>query len=240
MTLPNLSNSMYVAYLRNIQSIHEPRERRNPDTMARYFLPMVMRFRATWLSRADLAELRADPFYYYLIARTRYYDQVITDAVSEGIKLIVGVGAGSDTRAYRFRDLLLREGVTVLECDQPESIHTKQEIAKRWRRSGYVDHMPIDLNDGTWPELERRIGDRASSKTLVLMEGVSPYVNDLEFRRFLQFLSGRLAAGSSVAYDFKLAGFRDEFGSGGGPKSPFACRHRWMRSLPFTKSKAFG
>ena len=34
----------------------------------------------------------------------------------------VMVGCGSDTRAYRFQDLLCRHGVKVLECDQPEEL----------------------------------------------------------------------------------------------------------------------
>ena len=52
MTLPNLSNSMYVAHLRYIQSIHESPSRRNPDTLVRHFLPVLQRLRTTWIGRA--------------------------------------------------------------------------------------------------------------------------------------------------------------------------------------------
>ena len=30
---------------------------------------------AAWLSQAELTKLRADPFYYYLVARTKYREQ---------------------------------------------------------------------------------------------------------------------------------------------------------------------
>ena len=77
MALPNLSNSMYVAHLRYIQTMYELGERRNPDTLVRHFIPLLQRMRSAWLSRAELASLREDPFYYYLVARTKYYDTLL-------------------------------------------------------------------------------------------------------------------------------------------------------------------
>jgi methyltransferase (TIGR00027 family) len=212
MVFPNLSNSMYVAHLRYIQSIHEAPARRNPDTLVRRFIPIVQRLRVAWLRPAELSTLRSDPFYYYLIARTRYYDQVFQDAVAAGARHIVSVGCGSDTRAYRFKDLLRAKGVSVLECDQAESIAVKKRLVRRWRHSGHVNYLPIDLNAGRWPALECRLGDRRSPPTFVLMEGVSPYIDSPAFTEFLRLLGSRLTPGSRVAYDFKLAGCRDDFG----------------------------
>ena len=221
MILPDLSNSMFVARLRYIQTIHEAAERRNPDTFVRHFLPILVRLRAAWLGRAALSKLRADPFYYYLVARTKYYDQVLNDAVSDGVQQIVGVGCGSDTRAYRFKQLLTSKGVRVLECDQPAAIRAKQHLTRRWQRLAHVDYLAIDLNDEVWPELEQWLERHARSKTLVLMEGVSPYVNANAFSRFLTLLSTRLVPGSPVAYDFKISGVKDDFGRGGRIQEPF-------------------
>lgn len=221
MTLPNLSNSMYVAQLRHIQSIHESPERRNPDTLVRHFLPVLKRIRTAWIGQEQLSRLRADPFYYYLVARTKYYDEVVRAAVNDGVKHMIMVGCGSDTRAYRFKDLLCGNGVKVLECDQPESILIKQVMTRRWQILDYVTYLPIDLNDGAWPELESRLHQSGETKTLVLMEGVSPYVNSEPFGRFLRLLSTRLAPGSLLTYDFKLAGVKDDFGRKGRTDAPF-------------------
>jgi methyltransferase (TIGR00027 family) len=212
MGLPDLSNLMYVARLRYIQSIHESPERRNPDTLVRHFIPILARLRTAWLGQEELSKLRADPFYYYLVARTKYYDQVFNDAVSAGVQQIVSVGCGSDTRAYRFKHLLCSKGVKVLECDQPKAIQAKQQVAKRWRCFDHVEYLPIDLNDDTWPELEHWLGDRTRVKALVLMEGVSPYVASSNFSRLLVLLATRLSPGSHVAYDFKIRGVHDDFG----------------------------
>jgi methyltransferase (TIGR00027 family) len=221
MTLPGLSSLMYVARLRCIQSIHEPPDRRNPDTRVRRFLPLLERWRASWIGRDELARLRKDPFYYYLIARTRYYDEVLRAAVVDGVRRIVNVGCGSDTRAYRFRHLLRSRGATVLECDQLELIAAKRRMVKWWRGLDHVEYLSIDLNDGAWPALEQALRARTDSKVLVLMEGVSPYVDASAFGRFLQLLSTTLSPGSHVAYDFKLRGVDDGFGRAGRTETPF-------------------
>jgi len=221
MGLPNLSKSMDIARLRYIQSIHESPEHRNPDTLVRHFIPILARLRTAWLGQEELSKLRADSFYYYLIARTKYYDQVVNEAVSDGVQQIINIGCGCDTRAYRFMDLLRSRNVKVLECDQPKAIHAKQQAAKRWRCFDYVEYLPIDLNDDTWPELEHWLGARARTKTLVLMEGVSPYIDGGNFGRFLVLLATRLLPGSHVAYDFKIRGVRDDFGRVGRTQEPF-------------------
>ncbi len=209
MGLPNLSKSMDIARLRYIQSIHESPEHRNPDTLVRHFIPILARLRTAWLGQEELSKLRADSFYYYLIARTKYYDQVVNEAVSDGVQQIINIGCGCDTRAYRFMDLLRSRNVKVLECDQPKAIHAKQQAAKRWRCFGYVEYLPIDLNDDTWPELEHWLGARARTKTLVLMEGVSPYIDGGNFGRFL-VLRDDFGRVGRTQEPFRLSRARDE------------------------------
>jgi methyltransferase (TIGR00027 family) len=221
MALPDLSSSMYVAQLRFIQSRHESAERRNPDSLVRYFIPMIQRLRGAWVSRKKLSRLRADPFYYYLVARTVYYDQVVKETVSDGVRRIVSIGAGSDTRAYRFVRLLHDRGVKVVECDQPEAIFEKRRIASRLGLFGHVEYLPIDLNADSWPEFAGLLGNRSGPKTLVLMEGVSPYINDSSFRQFLFLLSSNLSRDSYVAYDYKLRGIKDDFGLTERTQRPF-------------------
>jgi methyltransferase (TIGR00027 family) len=221
MKLPSSSALMYVARLRHIQSIHESTEHRNPDTLVRHFIPIVQRWRSTWIGKTELAKLRAKPLYYYLVARTKYYDQVIKDAVSDGVKRIVNVGCGSDTRVYRFQELLRSNGVSVLECDLPEAIHIKEQMAKRWRPSDYVEYLPVDLNDPAWPELEHWLGNRTAPKTMVLLEGVCVYVDESSFCRFLRLLAAKLSPGSHVCYDYKIRGAHDDLGFSGRTEKPF-------------------
>lgn len=217
----DFTNLLYVAQLRFIQAVHEKDELKNPDRLVGRFIPMLQRWRCAWLSQSKVDALRSDPFYYYLIARTRYYDTVFLDAISDDVQFIINVGCGTDTRAYRFARVLRQRGVKVLECDQPQAISEKRKITKRKSAIDRIDYLPIDLNDEKWPEFEEWMIKNKTSKGLILMEGVSPYVNADTFTRFLKFLAGELSVGSRVAYDFKIRGVCDDFGFVGRTKNPF-------------------
>jgi methyltransferase (TIGR00027 family) len=209
--LPDLSYMMTVAGLRYIQSVYEPRDRRNPDNMVRELLTPWQRLNCDLRARIAMDTLRGRPFYYYVLARTHYYDDVYRTAVANGAQRIVNIGAGSDTRAYRFAEELKKNRVQVLECDQPEATMMKQRAARRRWRPDHVSYLPIDLNDATWPDFQHWLRQDGNTKTLVLMEGVSPYIESGSFGRFLQFLAGALPENSWVAYDFKLPGVNEVF-----------------------------
>jgi methyltransferase (TIGR00027 family) len=212
---------MLVAEWRHVQSIHEKPELRNPDTLVRYFLPAFRRWRCTWVGKKRLAVLRADPFYYYLVARTKYYDRVFRDAISAEVQSIINIGCGTDTRSYRFEDLLTRQGIKVLECDRSEDISQKERTTRRRRISYHVAYVAVDLNASAWPDLDGWLLQECGTKALVLMEGVSPYIDSDAFCHFLRFLAMKLPAGSLVAYDFKLRGVDDDFGRVGPARELF-------------------
>ena len=218
---PGFSNSVSVAESRYIQSIHETRELQNPDDLVGQFLPFLQRWRCLGLSHSQVALLRTKPFYYYLNARTRYYDTVFLDAIGGDAQYIINVGCGIDTRAYRFNPALSQKGVRVVECDQPEAIQVKQGMAKRVGDCGHVTYVSIDLNDATWPAFEQWLLKNNTARVLVMMEGVSPYINVETFSRFLRLLASNLSRGSRVAYDFKIRGIADDFGRVGRTQRPF-------------------
>jgi methyltransferase (TIGR00027 family) len=221
MRLPDISNLMVTANLRYVQSIHEAPDRRNPDSLVRHLIPLLGRWRWSRLGEAELARLRANPFYYYLVERTRHYDRVVGDAVSAGVTRIICIGCGTDTRAYRFKQVLRGNRIQVLECDLPEAIKVKRRIAARWRCGDFVRYMALDLNDGSWPAFESALRADAGAKTLVFMEGVSPYIDQRAFSRFLLLLASTLSRGSLVAYDFKYRGANDDWGRKGRTEIPF-------------------
>jgi O-methyltransferase involved in polyketide biosynthesis len=145
---------------------------------------------------------------------------VVTEAITDDVQRLVIVGCGSDTRSYRFKDLLCRKGIKVLECDQQKVINEKKRLTRRWSHFGHVEYLALDLNDGEWPKLEDWLGDE-KPKALALLEGVSPYIHDSAFKQFLRLLGTRLAVGSPVAYDFKISGVNDNWGRTGRTGKPF-------------------
>ena len=221
MRLPNLSNMVTVGQLRYIQSVYEKPEHRNPDVVIRDFLPLMQRWGSRVRGRLALGRLRSDPFYYYILARTRYYDAVFIDGIAERVDFIVHVGCGCDTRAYRFAHVLKQKGIGAVECDQPEVIFEKRRLASgRWPVD-HIEYLPIDLNADVWPDLGEWLRRNASARTLVLMEGVTPYVDADAFGRFLDLLAAGMRSGNRLAYDFKLRGIADDFGRSPRTQTPF-------------------
>jgi methyltransferase (TIGR00027 family) len=212
---------MKVGQLRYIQSVYETAEYRNPDTLVRDLLPLIQRWGCDLRAMTMLARLRLQPFYYYVVARTKYYDAVFVDAICDKVAFVVNIGCGSDTRAYRFGHILKQKSIRVLECDQSGAICAKQEIARRHWAVDHVEYMSIDLNNDMWPEFEHWLTQNHGARILVLMEGVSPYVNEDAFGRFLDLLATRLQPGSRVAYDFKLRAVAEDFGRSDRTWSPF-------------------
>jgi methyltransferase (TIGR00027 family) len=77
-----------------------------PDYLAELFLPSPTRFLIKFKGIRARAKNRLNEFlpglYEYVNARTAYFDSVYIDALNNNIPQIVLLGAGYDTRAYRF------------------------------------------------------------------------------------------------------------------------------------------
>lgn len=226
LNLPNLSFMVRVGQVRAIQALYEVPEQRNPDHLARSMLPWSQRIGCLIRGRFLLGRMRTQPFYHYVLARTRYYDQLFCDAITKsGVRSIVNIGCGGDTRAYRFQSLLNQYQVQVLECDQAEAIRAKQEVLRQqFGPNPNLSFQAIDLNDHEWPALADWLTQRQNEKTLVMLEGVSPYVSYNTFETFLKLLVDKLKPGSPVAYDYKHDAAAAEFGKSDRTAIPFRLR----------------
>jgi methyltransferase (TIGR00027 family) len=221
MKLPNFSNMMYVGQIRYVQARYEAPPHRGPDFLAGEFLSPRERWRARLRGRLALSRLRRNPFYYYVLARTLYYDALFTSVIDDGFSSIMNIGCGSDTRTYRFSHLLRRAQVECFECDQEGAIESKEWLARRLSNAEHVKYLPIDLNSRDHGNVQRWLDERQGQRVLVMMEGVSPYLDPVAFSEFLELLGRRMPRGSRFAYDYKVKGIQDKFGSSPKVSSPF-------------------
>ena len=98
MKIPDLSYMVTVGQLRHIQSRYEVAEYRNPDTVVYDFLTIPQRLGSMIRGTFLLPKIRSNPFYYYVVSRTKYYDQVFLDAIENSVDFIINIGSGIDTR----------------------------------------------------------------------------------------------------------------------------------------------
>jgi len=99
--------AMGVALARSRAAIEERKEIKGNDYLAEIFLPENMKASLKGTNMSNEAILSRTPgMYEYIIARTAYFDFIVEQALRENISQIVLLGAGYDTRAYRFNDLI--------------------------------------------------------------------------------------------------------------------------------------
>jgi len=233
------SNLSYVGRLRYIQCVRELPPLAGPDYLAGRFLPVLERWRCRLMPSKELRALRSQPFYYYLLARTRYYDEVFASMLARGVRHVVNIGCGTDTRAHRYADALDAAGADVLECDLPVAIARKQRLARRMPAAHRVRYLPLDLHDESWPDVARWLDNFRGEPTAMIMEGVTPYVDEAAVGRFLDLLARTLTPGSVLAYDFKLQGVADDFGRGGRAVKPFRLPESREQVQAFHEGRGF-
>jgi methyltransferase (TIGR00027 family) len=110
----------------------------------------------------------------WMAVRTRYFDEFITDATRAGIRQVVILASGLDSRAYR---LAWPAGTTVFEIDQPQVIEFKTKTLTELgvQPVAGLKTVSIDLRQD-WPAALRRAGFQPDQPTAWLAEGLLRYL----------------------------------------------------------------
>jgi methyltransferase (TIGR00027 family) len=135
----------------------------------------------------------------YQAVRTHFFDEYFENAVSAGIRQVVILAAGLDSRAYR---LDWAAGTAVYEIDQPKVLGYKTGILESHGAVPTARRrpVPVDLRDD-WPAALAAAGFDRTQPTAWLAEGLLPYLpSDAQDRLFEMFTS-LSARGSQVAIE---------------------------------------
>jgi methyltransferase (TIGR00027 family) len=145
--------------------------------------------------------LTDSPLTAYLIARTRFYDQAVVDAVARGCPQVVVVGAGYDGRSLRYA----APSVRWFELDHPATLADKSaRLARLGLTADAATTVAVDFDVDDVGEALAAAGHDAAAASLIICEGVTPYLNRRVVIRLLASLRGHAAAGSVLAIDFAL------------------------------------
>jgi len=179
-----------------------------PDNMAAYFLPAYFRFllkiRSVRRNTMDKLETGLPGLQAYMIARTRFFDDLFLQALQDRTPQIVLLGAGYDTRPYRFA--AHNHSTRIFELDSPPTQNRKRDCLQR---GGIpipesVNLVPIDFNAQPLAETLAEAGCKHGQKTLFLWEGVSYYLQAEAVHRTLAFVS-RAHPESTFAFDYTIS-----------------------------------
>ena len=149
---------------------------------------------------AEMIERRAPGFIGFIVSRCRYIDDILEKCLDIGIEQVVILGAGLDSRAYRF-ERLKGQG-RVFEVDEPTTQAAKIARVKRifGEVPGHVTYVPIDFNGETLDKLVES-GYQRGSKSLFIWEGVVAYLQPEAVDATLAWVRSNSAPGSVIVFD---------------------------------------
>ncbi len=191
-----------IAMSRALESSRPPGERICYDPLARQLVsPWIYLMGKLFVG---YGERRAPGVLGYLAARTRYIDDYLQACIEDGITQLVILGAGFDSRAYRFPQL--KGHVRVFEVDHPatQTIKCAQLRQILHDLPPHVTYAPLDFNAETLQKLYDYGFDK-QDKTLFIWEGVVEYLTAQAVDNTLAFIRQNSAPGSSVIFDYVYA-----------------------------------
>ncbi|SEN44269.1 class I SAM-dependent methyltransferase [Lihuaxuella thermophila] len=134
------------------------------------------------------------------VARTRLIDDHLINALEKGIKQVVILGSGFDSRAYRIPTV---GRIRVFEVDQPGTLFEKKKKLKR-----ILGPVPEDVTfvetDLNTQKLEQALSDAGFNMkrpAFFIWEGVTNYLSEQAVDTTLRFI-GRTAPGSFVLFTY--------------------------------------
>lgn len=137
---------------------------------------------------------------FYFAQRTPFYDRHVLDAVRAGVRQVVVVGAGLDTRAYR---LGLPADVTVFELDTEPVLSFKAQVLADEGALPSCRRVPLvaDLQ-GDWAGTLPAGGFDRDEPALWVVEGLLMYLDQDEADRLQSTITDLSVAGSRVAGEY--------------------------------------
>ncbi len=176
-----------------------------PDNLAEIFMPPEM---AITLKDSDRRQRerknKSIGMYEYMIARTVSFDLIVETALKENCPQIVFLGAGYDTRTFRFRELI--KDTRIFELD----IHTTQARKKECLRQANISipdqlvFVPIDFNTESLEDVLVNAGFDRNEETLFIWEGVTYYMPPEVVDTTLNFVKLNSPSGSTIIFDYVI------------------------------------
>ncbi|KQB40472.1 class I SAM-dependent methyltransferase [Flavobacterium aquidurense] len=187
--------AQYMALFRALETRLNKKDRLFSDPYAIHFLDTKLRF-ATRLSKypairkyiENSIQKKVPGAFSSGIARTKYIDELLHKAILDGVKQVIILGAGFDTRALRLD--FLKE-VSVIEIDHPNTSNFKRQIYKNrlGRIPDHIDFLQIDFNKQDLDQLAAQHNIDFSKPTAVIWEGVTNYLTEDAIKNTFAFIS---------------------------------------------------
>jgi methyltransferase (TIGR00027 family) len=137
-----------------------------------------------------------------MLVRTRCIDEMMERAVRSGATQLVILGAGFDTRAHRFSEVLKDAVVIEVDYDATQEYKKRRVEEALGGAPANLVYSPIDFARESFAEVLRRAGFQPDRKTYYICEGVSMYVPEEGMKKTLRAIAAESAPGSLLLLEY--------------------------------------
>jgi methyltransferase (TIGR00027 family) len=196
--------ALATAFLRALAAYDPRTEIRGNDSLAEIFLVEEQKKPLKDLSaRSWVMQNKLTPgAYEFMVARTAFFDQIVEQALKDNIPQIVFLGAGYDSRSYRYERLI--QDTMIFELDTKPTQDRKREclLQAQVSISVHIRFVPVNFETDNLLDKLNEAGFDRERKTLFVWEGVTYYLSEKTVNDMLGLMKSNCPSGSSVCFDY--------------------------------------
>ncbi|MFE1950010.1 SAM-dependent methyltransferase [Streptomyces sp. NPDC059524] len=162
-----------------------------------------------------------------VVIRTKFLDDLLREASESGVRQVVLLGAGMDSRAFRMD---WPEGTRLFEVDTAAPLDFKASVLRRERAVARCERITVaaDLRED-WPRALAAAGHDAAAPTVWIAEGLLIYLPEDAVELLLARIGAQSAAGSRMGLTLGSRGAIERFGADAAPGSAASL---WVSEMP--------
>ncbi|MER0443555.1 class I SAM-dependent methyltransferase [Streptomyces sp. Edi4] len=162
-----------------------------------------------------------------IVIRTKFLDDLLREASASGVRQIVLLGAGMDSRAFRMD---WPEGTRLFEVDTSAPLDFKESVLSQERAVARCERITVavDLRDD-WPSALVAAGHDPTAPTAWIAEGLLIYLPEDAVELLLSRIGAQSAPGSWMGLTLGSRGVIERFGADAAPGSAATM---WVSEMP--------
>lgn len=214
-----LLNSAEMRYLleRAMSFSEKQRCYKGADNIALTILPSSVRrlLHFKFLRKIFSSKLGPKGYYEYLIARTKYIDELFIECMKKNFNQILIVGSRYDTRSIRYGNLNDNR-TEIFELDYPNTEINKLKMYKKNNISvpSNLHFVSMNLEEisqknstkdhfkDSFKETLNKVGFKSAVKTLYILEGITMYLTPETVESLFKFIKTNAGNSSKVVFDY--------------------------------------
>ncbi|WP_329271127.1 class I SAM-dependent methyltransferase [Streptomyces pseudovenezuelae] len=175
----------------------------------------------------EAARRRRAAVAFSIVIRTKFLDDLLRQASASGVRQVVLLGAGMDSRAFRMD---WPEGTRLFEVDTAAPLEFKASVLRQERAVAGCERITVavDLRED-WPGALAAAGHDPAVPTAWIAEGLLIYLPEDAVEVLLSRISAQSATGSRMGLTLGSRGVIERFGAGAVPGSAASM---WLSEMP--------